>query len=131
MIKKNLPLSPHIGIYKPQITSVLSILHRITGVSLFLGLIGLLWCFVIFVYYGSTSSNPLLMLLSSCIGKILFSVWSYSLFFHLCTGIRHILWDAGVGFEVKAVSMTGWVAIVASIALTAISWIAAMQIKIM
>ena len=51
--------------------------------------------------------------------------------FHLCTGIRHILWDAGVGFEVKAVSMTGWVAIVASIALTAISWIAAMQIKIM
>lgn len=70
------------------------------------------------------------MMLSSNTGKILFLIWSYSLFFHLCTGIRHLLWDAGIGFDVKAVTITGWVAVIASVILTAISWIAAMQIQI-
>lgn len=129
-MKKKLPLSPHIGIYKPQITSILSIMHRITGVTMFFGLVALLWCFVMFVYYGANKSNPLFMMSSCNTGKILFLMWSYSLFFHLCTGIRHLLWDAGIGFDVKAVTITGWVAVIGSIILTAMSWIAAMQIQI-
>lgn len=121
-LEKPRPLSPHLSIYKPQISSVLSILHRITGVVLFLGLILMLLWLTLFTYHPDIQDHWIWKLFSTYYGKALLILWSYSLFFHLSTAIRHLFWDYGLGFEVKVINCTGWIAVIASIAMAAISW---------
>lgn len=130
MTKKAKPLSPHLGIYKPQITSVLSIMHRISGVALFFGLILLLWWFVSLAYGQDPEATLAWRVLMSPYGRVLVMLWSYSLFFHACTGVRHLLWDAGIGFSMRAVDYGGWAAVIISVILTAIAWIAALQFQV-
>lgn len=117
----NRPLSPHLQVYKPQLTSVLSILHRGTGVMLFIGLIPLtLWLMSI------GASDPLLNCFKDCLrsqlGMVMLIGWSFCLFYHLCNGIRHLFWDMGKGFEMKNVHRSGWTVVFASFALTAGLW---------
>jgi len=130
MIKKERPLSPHLGIYKPQITSVLSIMHRISGVVLFIGLIVLLWWFVSLAYGQDHETTVAWMVLSSPVGKAGIILWSYSMFFHACTGVRHLLWDAGIGFGLRAVTLGGWAAVIISLILTVMAWVIALQFQI-
>ncbi len=120
--KRTRPLSPHISIYKPQITSVLSILHRTTGVALFVGLLALLWIFIFFIYTPDSANSFLWHFLSGGYGKALIVLWSYSLFFHACSGIRHLCWDMGYGFGICTATKSGWLVVVASIALTIGCW---------
>lgn len=117
--KDNRPLSPHIGIYKPQITSILSISHRITGLSLYVGALLLAWWIVANIYGCASCINPLI---SSQFGKIIIVLWSFALFYHMLNGVRHLFWDMGKGFEIKTVNTTGIIVVVGAIALTAISW---------
>lgn len=117
----NRPLSPHIQIYKPQITSVLSILHRITGVFLTLGLFSLVWGLYTLKYASLGEADPCC---SSAVLKFLgggiFLAWIFSLFFHLYNGIRHLLWDVGIGLELNQVYRSGYIVIVMTLASTLI-----------
>ena len=115
------PLSPHLQIYKPQITSVLSILHRGTGIVLFGG--SILWCFWFVSLAASRDTyHQAQALLLSPLGLFIVLGWSFSFFYHLCNGIRHLLWDIGIGYEMSTVRKTGWTVIFSSVLLTGITW---------
>ena len=128
MNKTSRPLSPHLQIYRPQITSVLSILHRITGVALAIGTFLLIW-WLVAAASGREAFEAADGFMASWLGRLLLFGWTFALFFHLCNGIRHLAWDAGRGFELKTVSVTGWLAVGAAVALTIISWIAGYSIR--
>lgn len=117
-----MPLSPHLGIYKMQMSSVLSILHRISGVVLFIGMILLLWWVVFICYHEDPESTMIWKFFSGEWGIAMLIAWSYSLFFHFCTGIRHLFWEHGQGFSICAMHTSGWSAVIASVLFTAISW---------
>ena len=115
------PLSPHLQIYKPQISSVLSILHRITGVALGLGLLLLAW-WLIAAASGKQDFAIVQRLLASWFGQAILLGFSWSLFFHLCNGIRHLAWDAGYGLELPAVNKSGWAVVITAFVLTLAAW---------
>jgi succinate dehydrogenase / fumarate reductase cytochrome b subunit len=116
------PLSPHLQVYRPQLTSVLSILHRLTGVALAIGTL-MLACWLIAAAGGADAFAAVQGFMGSWIGRLLLFGWSYALFYHLCNGIRHLFWDAGLGFELKNAYASGWCVVAASAALTLIAWV--------
>ena len=121
MSSANRPLSPHLQIYRPQLTSVLSILHRITGVFLSAGAVVLvLWLFA--AAAGDAEFAMMHGLLGSLPGKLFLLGWTFSFFYHLANGIRHLLWDAGFGFDLKTTYATGWTVVAVVVALTALAW---------
>ena len=122
MTAENRPLSPHLQIYRPQLTSVLSILHRLTGIALVAGTLLLVW-WLVAVAAGPAAFETVQGFIGSWFGRALLLGWSYALFYHLANGIRHLAWDAGWGFELKTVYLTGWMVIWASVALTLLAWI--------
>ena len=117
------PLSPHLQIYRWQLTSVMSILHRASGIALSLGAI-LLVCWLAAAADGPEPYAAFQHFLASWFGLLLLFGWSAALFYHLCNGIRHLWWDSGRGFELKSVYLGGWAAVAAAAALTIIAWIA-------
>ncbi|HVA14166.1 MAG TPA: succinate dehydrogenase, cytochrome b556 subunit [Stellaceae bacterium] len=122
------PLSPHLQIYKPQLTSILSISHRATGLALAVGTILLVW----WLLAAATSADAFGVAEAfwhSWIGRLLLLGWTWSLFFHLCNGVRHLVWDAGRGFKLKTAYASGWTVVVGSVALTLIAWIAAYVVR--
>jgi succinate dehydrogenase / fumarate reductase cytochrome b subunit len=116
------PLSPHLQIYRPQITSVLSFGHRLTGLALSVGTLLLVW-WLVALARGPDAFARAQGFVGSWLGRVLLLGWTFSLFFHLANGIRHLCWDAGYGFEIKTATVSGWVVVVASVALTAIAWV--------
>jgi succinate dehydrogenase / fumarate reductase cytochrome b subunit len=116
------PLSPHLQIYKPQITSVLSILHRFTGLALVLGTLLLVW-WLAAAASGAESYATVQAVIGSWIGRLLLFGWTFALFYHLCNGIRHLFWDAGLGFELPTVQASGWAVVAGSAVLTLAAWI--------
>jgi succinate dehydrogenase / fumarate reductase cytochrome b subunit len=120
------PLSPHLQIYRPQITSVLSISHRVAGVALSVGTLVLVAWIVVLATGSDVAFLAFGALLASPVGLVLMAGWSLALFFHLANGIRHLFWDAGVGLDMPAATRSGWAVIVASVALTVISWLIAL-----
>lgn len=122
MTAENRPLSPHLQIYRPQLTSVLSILHRLTGIALVAGTLLLVW-WLVAVAAGPAAFETVQGFIGSWFGRALLLGWSYALFYHLANGIRHLAWDAGWGFELKTVYLTGWTVIWASVVLTLLAWI--------
>ena len=121
MISDPRPLSPHLQIYRWQLTSVLSILHRFTGLGLAVGVV------LLVSWFGSAADGPAAFasfqrFLASPIGLILLFGCSIALFYHLCNGLRHLWWDTGRGLELKSVYATGWTVLVATVVLTVIVW---------
>lgn len=115
------PLSPHLQIYKPQLTSVLSILHRMTGVALAVGTLLLVW------WLAAAAAGPAAFataqgFIGSWLGLLLLFGWSVALFYHLCNGIRHLAWDAGYGFELPQVYASGRAVLIATGLLTLLAW---------
>src|SRR6185437_11715164 len=92
------PLSPHLQIYKPQITTALSIFHRITGVGLAAGTLLLVW-WLVAAARSDAAYASVSWFIRSPIGWVLLFGWSVALWFHFCNGIRHLFWDFGHGFE--------------------------------
>lgn len=116
------PLSPHLQVYRPQMTSVLSILHRITGVALATG--GLLLVYwLVAAASGPEAFATAQALIGSFFGQLFLFGWTFALFYHLCNGIRHLSWDIGLGLELPIVAITGWSVVGASVALTLLAWI--------
>jgi succinate dehydrogenase / fumarate reductase cytochrome b subunit len=117
------PLSPHLQIYKPQLTSVLSVTHRATGLALSAGTLFLVW-WLFAAASGDAAFAAAQGFWASWFGQLLLLGWTWSLFFHLCNGIRHLFWDAGYGYELNITYASGWTVVAASVALTVIAWIA-------
>jgi succinate dehydrogenase / fumarate reductase, cytochrome b subunit len=126
MPAKQRPLSPHLQVYKPQITSVLSIMHRGAGVVNAIG--GLLLA----AWLVCVASNPECFawcqaLLSSMLGKFALFVFSASLIYHLLNGIRHLLWDIGWGMDIATVEKTGVLVVLLAVVLAALLWFMALR----
>ncbi|MGM0584629.1 MAG: succinate dehydrogenase, cytochrome b556 subunit [Pseudomonadota bacterium] len=116
------PLSPHLSVYRPQWTSVLSILHRITGVALALGAVLTVWWLLAAASgpdYFATADG----FLTSWIGNLVMFASLWALSYHFCNGIRHLAWDAGYGLDLETSELTGKVVVGASVALTLLVWI--------
>ncbi|MFZ8864637.1 MAG: succinate dehydrogenase, cytochrome b556 subunit [Rickettsiales bacterium] len=123
---KSRPLSPHLTIYKPQISSVLSISHRLTGFFLYLGLLIAAWNIIFITFDGSSLADFFVSssaaFFNSILGKIALFFWVFSFYYHFANGIRHLLWDSGRGFSINSVKITGIIVVVTSIALTLFTW---------
>lgn len=122
MSKTERPLSPHLSIYRWPITMTLSILHRITGVAMAVGLIVLAYWLVAVAAGGTVYSNAI-ALLSSIPGKILLIGWCFAFFLHLGNGIRHLFWDTGRGLEKSQANASAWFVLLFAVAATALYWV--------
>jgi len=116
------PLSPHLQVYRWQLTMTLSILHRATGIALSAGAI-LFTVVLIALAAGPDSYAAVRAFCGSGIGLFLLAGWSWSLCFHLCNGIRHLAWDGGWGFDIPRAYLTGWSVVVVSILMTVAIWL--------
>lgn len=120
----NRPLSPHLTVFDQSYTGYLSILHRITGVALTLGVFLIVWWFLA-AAYGGEYFECIDGLLTSWFGALVMIGSLWALYYHFCNGIRHLFWDFGAGISMEKVKMTGYVVLGASIALTVITLIVA------
>ncbi len=121
------PLSPHLQVYKPQLTSVLSILHRATGIALSVGALYL----AIWVICAAADPKTYAVFQdfnASILGRIVLGGWLFCAFYHLCNGIRHLFWDAGYGFELKDAYRSGWIVVAVALVATAASWIVGLRL---
>ena len=121
------PLSPNMQIYRPQLTSVLSIANRITGVILTLGAVGLV------VWLSAAADGPesyalAQELVGSWGGRVVLFGCTFAFFLHLCGGIRHLVWDTVHGFELRSIYISGWSVVGASVGLTVMAWVASLFI---
>ena len=125
MATRERPLSPHLQVYRWQITMTMSILHRVTGVILTFGAFALAW-WLLAVAMGGESYARAAACLASPLGKFVLFGFSLALVYHLLNGLRHLLWDAGWGFEIPEVYRTGWTVLVLTVVLTAAIWFVAL-----
>ena len=121
MSKNNKPLSPHLTIYKPQITSLMSISHRFSGSFQYIGNL------IIFIYFcailsGENYHNYANLFFNSLLGKFFLFLYIFSICYHLFNGIRHLIWDIGFGFEIKNVYYSGYITLILAIILNLIIW---------
>ncbi len=122
MSKSDRPLSPHLSIYRWPITMTLSILHRVTGVAMSLGLVVLaywLWA----VSSGPADYARFNDLTSTLVGRLLMIGWSFAFFYHFANGVRHLVWDTGRGFEMHQANASAWLVLALSIGMTAMYWV--------
>lgn len=121
MTKPGRPLSPHLQIYRWPITMLLSILHRITGAALSLGLIVLvLW--LMLVAAGPERYQYFREIMASPLGIVMLVAWTFAFLLHLANGVRHLVWDFGRGLEIREANASAWGALVFAAALTALFW---------
>lgn len=120
------PLSPFmIGpYYRPQMTSVLSITHRITGAALAVGTLVLVY-WLAAAALGPEAYARAQSVLGSMLGQLILFLLTWALFYHLANGIRHLVWDAGHGFEMEQATKSGWAVVWSSIVLTLLCWLIA------
>ena len=116
------PLSPHLQIYRWHISSLLSITHRISGVINLLALI-LIFFWLIFLSLGENNYQSFLLIINSFIGKFILIGFTWSMSFHIFSGIRHLVWDMGYGFEIKTANISGALVILSSLVATIIFWL--------
>ena len=121
MSKAGRPLSPHLTIYRWPISMTLSILHRVTGVALSIGLV-ILTIWLLALSFGAAAYQPVVGLLGTIIGKLALVGFSFAFFFHFCNGIRHLFWDVGKGFAMRQVIASAWSVVVVSLSLTFLLW---------
>ena len=112
------PLSPHLQVYRPQITSVLSIFHRASGVALSLGVVVLAY-WLLSAASGEAAYNDAAQLLGSLWFKLCYVGWCFCFFYHLANGIRHLLWDVGLGLEPEQYQVSGWAVVGVALAASA------------
>ena len=116
------PLSPHLQIYRWHISSLLSITHRISGVINLLALI-LIFFWLLGLSFGESNYELFLLIINSFFGKFILIGFTWSMIFHLLSGVRHLVWDLGYGFEIKTANISGIIVIICSLALTIIFWL--------
>lgn len=121
------PLSPHLQVYRWPVSMALSILHRTTGVALGVGTLMLTWWLVAAASSGD-SFDRAQWFMGSPVGLLLLFGWSAALIFHFFSGIRHLVWDAGVGFDAPAYNTTGWSVLIATAVCTVLVWVVGLAV---
>ena len=116
------PLSPHLQIYRWHISSLLSITHRISSIINLLALI-LIFFWLVILSLGESNYELFLLTINSFFGKFILIGFTWSISFHLLSGIRHLAWDLGYGFEIKTANISGVIVIISSLVLTIIFWL--------
>ena len=116
------PLSPHLQIYRWHVSSLLSITHRISGIINLLALI-LIFFWLIVLSFGESNYELFLLIINSFFGKLILIGFTWSMSFHILSGIRHLVWDLGYGFEIKTANISGIIVIICSLVLTIIFWL--------
>ena len=116
------PLSPHLQIYRWHISSLLSITHRISGAINLIALI-LIFFWLTILSFGESNYELFLLIINSFFGKFILIGFTWSMSFHLLSGIRHLVWDLGYGFEIKTVNISGIIVIISSLVMTIIFWL--------
>ncbi len=124
MTETRRPLSPHLEIYRWQVSNTLSILHRATGAFMSLGAVGLV-AWLLALAGGPDSYMRVMPLFGGLPGELLLAAWTFCLCYHLCNGVRHMLWDVGVGFDKRVARLSGWAVVGTSTLLTLVIWIVA------
>ena len=124
MNDSNNPLSPHLQIYRWHISSLLSITHRIAGIINLLALI-LIFFWLTALSFGESNYELFLLIINSFFGKFILIGFTWSMSFHLLSGIRHLTLDLGYGFEIKTANISGIIVIISSLVLTIIFWLLA------
>ncbi len=122
MINNQNPISPHLQIYRWHISSLLSITHRIVGIINLLALI-FIFFWLLMLSFGESNYQLFLSLLNSFFGKFILIGFTWSMSFHILSGIRHLFWDMGYGFEIKTANISGVLVIIFSLILTIIFWL--------
>jgi succinate dehydrogenase / fumarate reductase cytochrome b subunit len=113
------PLSPHLQVYRWQITSVMSILHRATGLALSAGAVALTY-WLVSLAGGPAAYEHAHRLFSAAWFKLPLIGWSFCFFYHIANGVRHLSWDLGFGFEIEQIRASGWAVVVAAVLATAV-----------
>ena len=108
------PLSPHLQVYRPQITSVLSVLHRATGIALSLGVLVLAY-WLIAIASGEAAYTEARAMLGGLLFRLCYLGWCFCFFYHLANGIRHLVWDVGLGLERGQYQLSGWLVVAFSL----------------
>ena len=121
-VTRSRPLSPHLQVYKPIPTMVMSIVHRITGAALYVGSL-LLAVWLLAAASGPDYYDYVAGLLGSWPGKIVLLGYTWALMHHLLGGLRHFIWDTGRGYDLKTVDLLSWGTLAGSLVLTALIWI--------
>ncbi len=115
------PMSPHLQIYDLPLTAKLSILHRATGAILFIGLILMIWVLAV-AANGPESWKGMHTFLSSWLGKGILFGFTFSLYYHLSNGIRHLLWDIDTGLTLEDTKKSNLIVLATSTLLTLLTW---------
>jgi len=119
-MNRSRPLSPHLQIYKPQITSILSIFHRLTGISLSIGSF-IIVAWIVSLSMGVESYSYFMSVVDNWFIQTIIFGFAFALFYHFSNGIRHLFWDAGLGFELKSVYVSGSIVVLNAIILTSLT----------
>jgi len=122
------PLSPHLQIYRPQITTVLSIFHRLTGIALSVGTLLFVW-WLVAAATGPEAYARAQGFIGSPIGWLLLFGWTLALFYHLFAGMRHLAWDAGYGFQKHEYLRSGQAVVIATVVCTLLAWIVGLALR--
>lgn len=119
--KPDRPLSPHLQVYRWQLTMAMSILHRITGAGLGVGLLLLTWVLVA-AAIGEDAYYTAMDFISSPLGILLMFGWTAALYYHLFNGIRHLIWDTGRLLSLKGAYASGYIVLALTIIATIATW---------
>jgi succinate dehydrogenase / fumarate reductase cytochrome b subunit len=115
------PLSPHLQIYRPMLTMLMSIAHRISGVGNAVGFLLLAW-WLVAISIGPDAYAQVSAFFGSIFGRLLLFLFSWSLIHHMLGGIRHLIWDTGAGLDKVSIEVFAWATIIGSITLTVLVW---------
>jgi succinate dehydrogenase / fumarate reductase, cytochrome b subunit len=116
------PISPHLQIYRWHISSLLSITHRIAGIINLFALI-LMFFWLLTLNLGESNYKLFLLAINSFSGKFILIVFVWSMSFHILSGVRHLAWDMGYGFEIKTANISGIIVVVSSLVATILFWL--------
>ncbi len=117
------PLSPHLGIYRMQITMLMSIVHRITGMGLYFGMVLLAW-WLLAAATGPGAFETANAFFGSWFGRLILFGFTWALIHHMLGGIRHLIWDTGSGLDKTSIEVFAWLTIIGSTVLTVLVWVA-------
>lgn len=122
------PLSPHLQIYRWQWTMALSILHRATGVALSVGTLLLTW-WLVAAAVGPSAFAKAQGFIGSGLGMLMLFGWTFALFYHMAAGIRHLVWDAGYGFDLQSAEKGAYIVVGAAAGLTVLTWVIGLSVR--
>lgn len=124
--ERDRPLSPHLQVYKLPLNGLLSISHRLTGLVLALGALGVV-VMLVTAASGSQAYQSFHAASYHWLGQVVLVAFTLALYYHLCAGVRHLFWDAGYGYDLKSAQLGSWLVMIGAVVLTVLTWLVAIS----